>query len=479
MNDNENFDVVVAGAGLSGNLAATMAAKAGLNVLMVDRNPQTEVGKKTIWGWTCGDAVAGSHIDFITRKTGASFSSPELDRRVDGVYALSPDLETKFMFEGVGYTLDRPEFEEKLLQISLKNGVHYLPEFEVESPVIDNNYITGIKGRTKDKEIRTFRGKIVIDSLGVSTVIRRKLPENPYVDRTVDIDDIESTGRYIYEFELDHEDQRYYDPDNALIHLNTELAPGGYGWVFPKSGNRINIGLGVQKKSLDLRNRKTGRNDNLQTLIDNYVKWTGVFKDLKLFNKNNNGKGNWSVAVRRQMESLVYNGYMGTGDSMAMPNPISAGGIGPAMISGVLAGENAARAIESGDVSLKGLWNYNIDYNNAYGKRTAGMEIFRIYLQSLDNDVLNYGMRNFLTRKEASDITLGLIPELSMAAKFKLVMKGARNISAFRNLVYAVKKMQLMNQIYDAYPKTPEEFLKWRPQVTQEIEEAKKRFPVT
>jgi hypothetical protein len=66
-----------------------------------------------------------------------------------------------------------------------------------------------------------------------------------------------------------------------------------------------------------------------------------------------------------------------------------------------------------------------------------------------------------------------------MAAKFKLVMKGARNISAFRNLVYAVKKMQLMNQIYDAYPKTPEEFLKWRPQVTQEIEEAKKRFPVT
>lgn len=479
MSDSEKFDVVVAGAGLSGNLAATMASRAGLNVLMVDRNPPVEVGKKTIWGWTCGDAVAGSHIDFITKKTGASFSFPELDRRVDGVYALSPDLETKFMFEGVGFTLDRPGFEAKLLQLSLKNGVHYLPEFEVESPVIENNYVAGIKGRTKEKEIKTFTGKIVIDTLGVSTVIRRKLPENPYVDRTVDIDDVESTGRYIYEFELDHEDLRYYDPDNALIHLNTELAPGGYGWVFPKSGNRINIGLGVQKRSLDLRNKKTGRSDNLQTLIDNYVKWTGVFKNLKIFNKNNNGKGNWSVAVRRQMESLVYNGYMGAGDSMAMPNPISAGGIGPAMISGVLAGENAVRAIESKDVSVKGLWNYNVDYNNAYGKRTAGMEIFRIYLQSLDNDILNYGMRNFLTRKEASDITLGLIPELSMASKFMMVMKGARNIGAFRNLVYAVKKMQKMNQIYDAYPKTPEEFIKWRPQVTEEIEEAKKRFPVT
>ena len=28
------------------------------------------------------------------------------------------------------------------------------------------------------------------------------------------------------------------------------------------------------------------------------------------------------------MESLVYDGYMGAGDSMVMPNPISAGGIG-------------------------------------------------------------------------------------------------------------------------------------------------------
>ena len=105
------------------------------------------------------------------------------------------------MFDGVGYTLDRPEFESKLLDISLKSGVHYIPEFE-----------------------------------------------------------------------LDHEDLRYYDPENALIHLNNDLAPGGYGWVFPKSGKRINIGLGVQKRSLDLKNKKTGRNDNLQSLIDKYVK---------------------------------------------------------------------------------------------------------------------------------------------------------------------------------------------------------------
>ena len=52
-------------------------------------------------------------------------------------------------------------------------------------------------------------------------------------------------------------------------------------------------------------------------------------------------------------------------------------------------------------------------------------------------------------------------------------------MGAFRNLVFAVKKMQKMNQIYDNYPKNPADFMKWRPLVTEEIEEAKKRFPLS
>ncbi|HLH85570.1 MAG TPA: NAD(P)/FAD-dependent oxidoreductase [Thermoplasmataceae archaeon] len=476
MSENFDYDIIIAGAGLSGNTAAVMAARAGKSVLLLDRNPEYEVGKKTVWGWICGDAVAGSHIDFLQKKLGVKFGQPELDRKVDGVYAISPDLQTRFLFDGLGYTLDRPEFEAKLLSLAKKAGAHYESEFEVEGPLLESNRVVGVYGKDRHKAEKKYRARVVIDALGVSTVLRRKLPENPFIDRVVDIDDIESTGRYIYEFELDHEDPNYFDPNNALIHLNNELAPGGYGWVFPKSGSKVNIGLGVQKKSLDIRNQKMNRNDNLQSLIDNYVKWNPVLKNLKLFNKNNNGKGNWSVPVRRQMESLVMDGYMGAGDSMVMPNPISAGGIGPALIAGVLAGENAARAVEERDTSVKGLWKYNLDFNEAYGKRTAGMEVFRIYLQSLNNDVLNYGMKKFLTTKEASDITLGLVPELSLASKFKMVLKGATNLSAFSNLVYAMGKMKEFNAIYNNYPRGPEEFLSFKHKVKETIEEVKARF---
>lgn len=473
---NDRYDVIVAGAGLAGSLAASAAAKGGAKVLLLDRNKEVEVGKKTNWGWVCGDAVANDHLKFIKSRLDISFNHPELDYRVDGVIAISPDFNSRFLFDGEGYTLDRPIFEAKLLKHALKNGAEYHSEFEVEGPIIENGFVTGIFGKDKDKKHVEVRAKVVIDALGVATTLRRKLPQNSYVDKEVDISDIESTGRFIYEFDLDHVDLNYYDPKNALIHLNQDISPGGYGWVFPKSGNKVNIGIGVQKESLEIRNRKFNKKDTLHTLMDEYIRSNPVVKNLRLYNAHGNGKGYWSVAVRRQMDSLVFNGYMGAGDSMAMPNPISAGGIGPAMVAGILAGENAAKAVHNGDVSTAGLWQYNVDFNSSYGHKTAGLEVFRVYLQSLNNELINYGMKNFLSTKEAEDLSYGRVPDLSLAAKFKMVLKGASNINAFANLVYVVRKMKELNEIYSNYPKTPEGFGKWREVAKAPVEEAKAKF---
>jgi digeranylgeranylglycerophospholipid reductase len=233
----------------------------------------------------------------------------------------------------------------------------------------------------------------------------------------------------------------------------------------------------VQKRSLELRNQKLGRKDTLHTLIDEYVRSNPVIKNVRLFNKDNNGKGYWSVAVRRQLDSLVFNGYMGAGDSMAMPNPISAGGIGPALVAGILSGENAAIAVHNGDVSTAGLWKYNLDFNESYGYKTAGLEVFRVYLQSLNNDLLNYGMKMFITAQDASDLGYGRIPELSLSSKFKMVLQGVQNINAFTNLIYVVKKMKILNEIYTNYPKSPTDgFTKWRAQVDSHMKEAKDKF---
>ncbi len=461
---------------MAGSAAAAVAAKSGLNVALIDRNTAQEAGKKTNWGWVCGNAVAAGHLDFVHSRLGVSFGHPELELKVDSVTALSPDMQNRFKFDGAGYMLDRPEFERKLLNIAIKAGAEFIPEFEVEAPILEGSAVVGIRGKDKEKRHKDIRSKIVMDALGIATTLRRKLPDNPYVDREVDISDIEATGRYIYEFDPDHEDLNYFDQKNALVHLNQVIAPGGYGWVFPQGTNKINVGIGVQKQSLDSRNAKLGKKDTLHMLMDAYVKSNPVIKNIRLANKDNNGVGYWSVGVRRQMPSLVFNGYMGAGDSMMMPNPLSAGGIGPSLVAGVLAGENAVRAIGNNDTSISGLWKYNVDFVNAYGNKTAGLEVFRVYLQSLNNEQIDYGMKMFLTANEAIDLSYGRPTKLSLSSKFKLILKGASNVKAFSDLLYVVGKMKLLNGLYQKYPTSPEGFERWREEVDKEVEEAKVRF---
>lgn len=478
----ESYDVIVAGSGVAGPLAAAAAARGGAKTLLIDRNKQEEVGKKTNWGWVCGDAVAKSHIDFAAKELDATFSKPELNLKVEGVVAISPNLKRRFFFDGEGYSLDRPKFAKKLLQIALKQGVQYLPEHEVEGLTIENEKIVGVFGRDHKKDVFRVRGKIIIDSLGMATSLRRRLPPNEFIDRDVKIEDIESTGKYIMSFEQNGENEYYYDPRYALIHLNQELAPGGYGWVFPRDKGRINIGIGIEKNSLDIRNAKLGRKDNLHSLIDEYIRWNPIIKNPVIDNEDNNGKGYWQVAVRRQLESLVFNNYMGAGDSMAMPNPISAGGIGPAMVAGIVAGKVAAEAIQANNTSMEFLWKYNLEFNKLYGSKTAGLEVFRIYLQSLNNGIIDYGMENFLSEDEAVKVSYGVAPEAStlnaMRPTIKKVISGLKNLAAFRDMVFAFRKMRRLNQLYDAYPTEINRFKQWRETVQREINEVKQRFKV-
>ena len=211
-------------------------------------------------------------------------------------------------------------------------------------------------------------------------------------------------------------------------------------------------------------------------LIDQYVDWNPMVKNVKVDETDANGKGYWSVTVRRQFDSLVYPGYMGAGDSMAMPNPISAGGIGPAMTAGAIAGKIAAEAVAANDTSMGYLWKYNLRYNEVYGNKTAGLEVFRIYLQSLNNDLINYGMTKFLTEEEAVEISYGNIPKITIASTFNKVLSGISNIDAFKNLLFAVKRMKEMNELYTKYPATPESFDAWKKIVNDNMHEVKEKF---
>ena len=83
--DLRDYDIIVAGGGLAGMIVASSAAhysKQSLKILVVDRNPSPELGKKTISVWVCGDAVGKYSVDYMSSRIGFKGQSPEFEHPV-------------------------------------------------------------------------------------------------------------------------------------------------------------------------------------------------------------------------------------------------------------------------------------------------------------------------------------------------------------------------------------------------------------
>lgn len=480
-----DYDVIVAGGGLAGKTTAMAIAKYSnqqLRILVVDRNPTSEVGKKTSTGWSCGDATSQKSFDFMCENIGVTYDYPELEHRVKGLYLYSPDHEERVLFEGPGYLLNRKVFPQKQLRQAEKFGVEFKFQVALRKLLVDDGFVRGVEGTDlSDNSVYRKTGKIVIDAAGSSSVLRLSLPPGSKPQREIDRDDMESTGRYILEFDYGTEDKTYFDPDYLIIHLDQDLAPGGYSWTFAKGKNKVNIGLGVQNRALKLRNKRTGKNDTLKSLIDEYVKRNPVIKNPRFPNGTQdagNEYNTWQVAVRRQNDCLVANGYLGVGDSMWMPRALDAGGIGPIMYASVIAGKTVAAAVEAVDFSEGALWTYNVEYVKAVGHQMASFEVLRKFLQTLSNEQISYGMKHFFSEEDVAHIARREHPPFSRVRLLNpvTIFRIVTHLRLARGLRYTAKKSERLIRLYYDYPESPEEFSAWRGEMLREVEEADKRF---
>jgi digeranylgeranylglycerophospholipid reductase len=466
-----DYDVIVAGGGMAGLITAAaigVYSKQNQRILVVDRNPPTEPGKKTINGWTCGDAVSKRSVDYIASNIGIRYGRPELEHPVEGVLVYSPDHETKVLFEGEGYILNRKILPVRQVEDAKKSGVEFQFNIACDRLYSEDGFVRGVMGRNL-AEGTPFKktAKLVIDAAGSATKLRPNLPIRSKIEPSIDRDDLESTGRYIYDFEVSGEDETWFDPRYALIHLDQYLAPGGYSWTFPKGKAKVNIGLGVQKKALDLRNARNGRKDGLQDLIDAYVRMNKVIKNPVLSpgeHDSGNTKGSWQVSVRRHNDCLVANGYALVGDAAWMARPIDAGGIGPAIYASVMLGKVAARALEAGDTSEGSLWQYNLDYMTHHGYQMASFEVLRRYLQTLSNDQISYGMKYFLSEDDISSIVNREHPKFSRLrllnpAMMMRVAKEPKLASGLKSTADVSEELISHNM---SYPDKPSGFEVWK-----------------
>lgn len=435
----EEFDLLVVGAGTAGCISASTAARKGLKTCMIDCKPEAEIGEKI-----CGDAISSHHFENLRI---APPEGEDFDSTIEGLKVYSPDLSNIFTISGPGvsgFIVNRHSFGQRLLRETLDSGAELCDSMLVTEPLIENGYVKGAVARSNDGQKRTFRAKITIDASGVSAAVRRKLPSEFSVEREVAKKDLIACYREI-------RGNIQIEEGYCQIYLNQSIAQGGYFWIFPRSGRRVNAGVGIQAG-------KT--NPHPKTQLYSQVFSRPIFKDTTVLDA-----GGGYVPTRRPLDCLVANGVMLVGDAACLVNPIHGGGIGPSMISGRLATEVASEAIERSDTSQNGLWRYNIDYMKAYGAKQAGLDVFRIFLQEIGDEELNYGMKQGLVKER--DV---LRASLDGALKLSITDKAERAFKSIRRPDFLIKlrdvagRMRRVKRHFLNYP-TPEEFSAWRAQI--------------
>ncbi len=305
------YDVIVCGAGPAGLYAANRLqeeAAGRLSVLLLDR--------KSPWKEPvpCAEAVS--------RKIFSRYWKPDeswVRKHLDGVYFTSPDMTRVGYFQkDCGLILNRAMFHREMAEKAAEKGVECHFEDSVEkigrNPDGTWNVFVFAKGETAVLKSRT-----VIDATGPGAKITRGIPGLESLENGSF--DLESAVFAIAE-NLPHDENR------IELFFGQRYFAGGYGWIFPRDGKTVNIGL--------VGGREFLKDHPPLATLRKFV--ASEFPEAKILAIHGG-----AIPCGQSERAVAALGVFKAGDSASTVNPISRSGIVEALKSGKIAAECAMK----------------------------------------------------------------------------------------------------------------------------------------
>ncbi|MCK4808843.1 MAG: NAD(P)/FAD-dependent oxidoreductase [Candidatus Aenigmarchaeota archaeon] len=462
----KEYDLIVVGAGTAGCACAIHAAKKDLNVAIVERKENKNIGDKV-----CGDLIDYRMIDWINKYLKLKYPKKgTINKRMNLMETYSPDKRSILKTEFNCAMINRHKFGQALIDDAIKVGCKLYDSSICKEPVIKDNFISGIKIKdAKTGSVSTLRSKIVVDASGAVPALRKKIKlKDSFFESNIDKKDEAFSYREIRKLA-----KPLKDSETSKIFISSEYADGGYYWYFPEKEDVMNIGIGV------------GRHLDTSSMKENLLKIVAddpIFKDSKVLHA-----GGGMLPARKHLDSLVANGFMCAGDSASQINPMSGGGIAQSMMGGYMCANVAADAIKKGNVSEHGLWQLNLLYadrtgredmgfNNAMfdGGSQAASDLLKIFTQNQSDKNLNFAMKNFIESSMLSKMSMGNASTMPFLKKMKILAKSITNLPLlmkFNRILYLMGKVK---SLYNIYPETPDAFPEWKKRLDAIYEETYK-----
>jgi geranylgeranyl reductase family protein len=400
-------DVIVVGAGPGGSAVASHLARAGVDVLLLEKTtfPREKV---------CGDGLTPRATRQLLRM-GIDVDGPGWVRNqglriVGGGHTLElpwPDLAD---YPSFGLVRTRMDFDEILVRHAERSGARLHERTAVTGAVLDerSGRVVGVTARAVDDSgrrtgaERTLRAPIVVAADGNSARLALSLGLQRREDRPMGV-----AVRTYYESPRHDDDwleshlELWDGPPNAA---GSSLLPG-YGWIFGVGDGTCNVGLGILDTSSAFQH--VDYKDLLRRWLDHTPPEWGFREQHR------------TAPVRGAALPMGFNrkphydrGLLLVGDAGGMVNPFNGEGIAYAMESGEMAAEVIAQALARPDAERdRALGAYPAALAARYG---GYYTLGRVFVRLIGHpEVMKQATRHGLKRPVLMRFTLKLLANLT------------------------------------------------------------------
>lgn len=347
----EKFDAIVVGAGPSGNAAAFTLAKAGLNVLQLERGESA--GSKNVQG-------AILYADALERMIPDFRDSAPLERHIieQRMWVMDDDsfIGTHYRSEGFNqepynrYTIIRAQFDKWFSGKVQEAGALLVCETTVTSLLRDDkNRVVGVQ---VDREGGTIYADVVILADGVNSLLAKKADFHPELEPK----NVALAVKEIHFMPQEVLQERFNigEEEGVVIELFGKITNGMMGTGFLYT-NKESIAIGVGCMLSDFKEQKTTPYALLEQLKEHpSIKPLLAGGEMKEYTAHLIPEGGYKAIPK-----IYGDGWMIVGDSGMFVNAVHREGSNLAMTTGRLAAETVIETRSAGkDMTAANLAEY-------------------------------------------------------------------------------------------------------------------------